>query len=398
MKEHQKHIKLTKPNTGNYGHNEWAIMGTSCSIIQKLAQDLIRNIPSRIDGTGSQYKTAYVDADHKAGDAGDDLAYSLQYTDKINFNRLDFQGKMTDFQQRSLFNEQDIILINGNHFQGKRQIIVLDPLKFESLSRKIDRLTQVDAFISLNTEGVEMPYFLKEKLNNWSEIPIFNLDETDKIADFIISNIAIPPINALILVGGKSTRMGRDKSQIEYHGKPQWQFMAEVLRGIEIPTPSGLRGLNLEVFISCREEQAAQFEGENLIFDTFTGLGPFGAIASAFRENPNTAWLVVACDLPLLNENTLKTLIENRKPSAIATTYRSPAPPTPQSGEGFPEPLITIWEPKSYVILLQFLTQGVSCPRKVLINSDTHIIDPSVPNDLMNVNTPEEMVLVKSEK
>ena len=377
MKEHQKHTKLTKPNTGNYGRNEWAIMGTSCSIIQKLAQDLVKNIPP-------QYKTAYVDADHKAGDAEEALAYSLQYTDKINFNRLDFQGKMTDFQQRSLFNEQDIILINGNHFQGNRQIIVLDINKFESLSRKLDRLTQVDAFIRLDTpeginEGVEIPDFLKEKLKNWSEIPVFNLNETDKIADFIISKIAIPPINALILVGGKSTRMGRDKSQIDYHGKPQWQFMADILRG-----------LGLEVFISCREEQATQFEGENLIFDSFTGLGPFGAIASAFRENPNAAWLVVACDLPLLNENTLKTLIENRKPSAIATTYRSP-----ESAEGFPEPLITIWEPKSYAILLQFLTQGVSCPRKVLINSDTHVIDPSVPEALMNVNTPEEMDLVK---
>ena len=382
MKEHQKHTKLTKPNTGNYGHNEWAIMGTSCSIIQKLAQDLVKNIPSQISGIGTQYKTAYVDADHKAGDADESLAYSLQYTDKINFNRLDFQGKMTDFQQRSLFNEQDIILINGNHFQGKRQIVVLDPHKFESLSRKLDRLTQVDAFIRLDTEGVEIPHFLKEKLNNWSEIPVFNLNEIDKIIDFIISKIVIPPINALILVGGKSTRMGRDKSQIDYHGKPQWQFMADILRG-----------LDLDVFISCREEQMAQYKGENLIFDTFTGLGPFGAIASAFRENPNTAWLVVACDLPLLNENTLKTLIENRKPSAIATTYRSPAPPTPQRVESFPEPLITIWEPKSYAILLQFLTQGVSCPRKVLINSDTHIIDPSVPESLMNVNTPEEMDL-----
>ena len=381
---HQKHTKLTKPNTGNYGRNEWAIMGTSCSIIQKLAQDLVKNLPSRIDGTGSQYKTAYVDADHKAGDSGEALPYSLQYTDKINFNRLDFQGKMTNFQQRSLFNEQDIVLINGNHFQGKRQIIVLDANKFESLSRKLDRLTQVDAFISLNTEGVSIPDFIKNQIPNWAEIPIFNLNETDKIADFLISNIDIPPINALILVGGKSTRMGRDKSQIDYHGKPQWQFMVDVLRG-----------LGLKVFISCREEQAAQFNGENLIFDSFTGLGPFGAIASAFRENPNTAWLVVACDLPLLNENTLKTLIENRKPSAIATTYRSPAPPTPQGGERFPEPLITIWEPKSYAILLQFLAQGVSCPRKVLINSDTHIIDPSVPEALMNVNTPEEMILVK---
>jgi molybdenum cofactor guanylyltransferase len=141
----------------------------------------------------------------------------------------------------------------------------------------------------------------------------------------------------------------------------------------------------LEVFLSCRQDQMGLYKNENLIVDTFTDLGPFGAILSAFRDNPNTAWLVVACDLPLLTENTIKTLMENRNPSAVATTYRSP-----ESEEGFPEPLITIWEPKSYAILLQFLAQGVSCPRKVLINSDTHIINPSVPEALMNVNTPEE--------
>ena len=65
--KHQKHTKLNKPNIGNYGRNEWAIMGTSCGIIQKLAQDLVNYIPP-------QYKTAYVDADHKASEAGEALA------------------------------------------------------------------------------------------------------------------------------------------------------------------------------------------------------------------------------------------------------------------------------------------------------------------------------------
>ena len=157
----------------------------------------------------------------------------------------------------------------------------------------------------------------------------------------------------------------------------------------EIPTDSGLRGLDLDVYISCREEQVPQYEGENVVADTFMDLGPYGAILSAFRENPNTAWLVVACDLPLLDKSTLENLIKNRNPSAVATTYRSP-----ESAEGFPEPLITIWEPKSYPILMQFLAQGFSCPRKVLINSDTHIIDPSVPEALTNVNTPDEMKMV----
>ncbi len=383
--KHQKHTKLTKPNIGQFARNEWAIIGTSCGNIQKLALSLNEKLPP-------QYKTAYVDADHKSGDEGESLPYFMAYTDKINFNRFDFNGKITDFQYRSFFNETDLVLINGNHFKGNRQIVVLDPKKFESLSRKLDKLTHVDAFLTIDVNArneATIPNFLKEHIKNWAEIPVFNIHETDKIFKFLIKNTAIPPISALILVGGKSTRMGRDKSQIDYHGQPQWAYMADVLRAIEIPTQSGLKGLDLEVFISCRDEQMPQYEGENVITDTFMDLGPYGAILSAFRENPNTAWLVVACDLPLLDKLTLENLIKNRNPSAVATTYRSP-----ESAEGFPEPLITIWEPKSYPILLQFLAQGFSCPRKVLINSDTHIIDPSVPEALTNVNTPEEMAKV----
>ena len=116
-----------------------------------------------------------------------------------------------------------------------------------------------------------------------------------------------------------------------------------------------------------------------------------GAILSAFRENPNAAWLVVACDLPLLDETTLNFLIKNRDTSKIATTFRSP-----ESKEGFPEPLITIWEPKSYPVLLQFLAQGISCPRKVLINSDVHVLDAPLPETLMNANTPDDKALAIS--
>ena len=58
------------------------------------------------------------------------------------------------------------------------------------------------------------------------------------------------------------------------------------------------------------------------------------------------------------------------------------------------EPLVTIWEPKSYPILLSYLAQGYSCPRKVLINSEVEIVE--VADELIcNVNTPEEFEQVK---
>ena len=62
----------------------------------------------------------------------------------------------------------------------------------------------------------------------------------------------------------------------------------------------------------------------------------------------------------------------------------------------FVEPLITIYEPKAYPVLLQYLAQGYSCPRKMLINSDVEIIE--VDDSLIrNINTPEEFELAKKE-
>lgn len=91
----------------------------------------------------------------------------------------------------------------------------------------------------------------------------------------------------------------------------------------------------------------------------------------------------MACDLPLLSPQTLPALAENRNPSKIATAFIN-------NESKFPEPLITIWEPKSYQLLLTFLGMGYSCPRKTLINADVQLLDPPDPQELMNANNPRQ--------
>lgn len=383
MKEkHQKHAKLTRPDVGNFARSEWAIVGTTCNNIQDLAKKIAEKWTP-------QYKIGYVDADHKAGDEGANLApFAAEYTDKIGFHRLDFDLKNgTPFQFRPLFNPVDITLVNGNHFAAKRQIVVLDPKKMVSLSRKLDKLTQVDLFLEIDTEGSDLDNFKKIAnidAEKWSNVPILSINDIDKITAFLASKIVVPTLKSLVLVGGKSQRMGVDKATLNYHGQPQSQFLVNILRG--------LRTLP---HLSCRAEQMSDFanltsENVPIIADTFLELGPFGAILSAFRHDPNAAWLVVACDLPLLDVETLDFLIKNRNLSAVATAFKSPDSKTP-----FPEPLITIWEPRAYPILLSFLAQGISCPRKVLINSDIELLN--VPNiaALSNVNTPEEKATIE---
>jgi molybdenum cofactor guanylyltransferase len=383
MKEkHQKHAKLTRPEVGNFARSEWAIMGTTCGTIQELAKKIAENWTP-------QYKVGYVDADHKSGDEGADLGhFSAEYTDKIGFHRFDFEQKVfSPFQFRPLFNDVDVVLVNGNHFTAARQIVVLDPKKMESLSRKLDRLTNVDLFINNGLDLTDFKAFAQiNDANKWSEIPVFNINEIDLISHYLALKINKPTIKSLILAGGKSQRMGINKATLNYHGKPQTEFLMDILRG-----------LNIEPHLSCRKEQAVDFimdlaaENVPIVTDTFLDLGPFGAILSAFRHDPNAAWLVIACDLPLLDAETLDFLIKNRNLSSIATAFKSP-----ESTDRFPEPLITIWEPRAYPILLSFLAQGISCPRKVLINSDTHLLDAPNLNALKNVNTPEEKEAVLS--
>ena len=137
---------------------------------------------------------------------------------------------------------------------------------------------------------------------------------------------------------------------------------------------------NIKTYLSVRAEQDVEIE--NKITDTFIGLGPFGAICSAFQQNPDSAWLVLATDVPFVNDEVIQQLLKHRNPSKVATTIKG-------KDKKFPEPLITIWEPKSYTLLLNYLAQGYSCPRKILINSDVEIVE--VDDDFIrNINTPEE--------
>lgn len=175
--------------------------------------------------------------------------------------------------------------------------------------------------------------------------------------------------------------MGHDKTVITWHGKEQRYYVADLLQQ-----------LCSRVYISCRKEQQAEIDSNyTTLPDTHEGIGPYGAILTAFEKQDDCAWLVVASDLPLLDRSILEYLIAHRNPSMIATTFQSPH-------DGLPEPLITIWEPASRDVLLTYLSEGFTCPRKTLIKSAEHVkmIQPPQPEKLLNTNTPEDAAQVKA--
>ncbi len=188
-------------------------------------------------------------------------------------------------------------------------------------------------------------------------------------------------LNGLVLAGGKSTRMGTDKGRLHWHGKEQRYYVADMLKT-----------LCEEVYISCRDaEQADEIKDYPTLIDTYTDIGPYAGILTAMDAQSDTGWLVVACDLPLLDEATLQQLVAQRDTLCMATTFKSPH-------DGLPEPLITIWEPGSGAVLRTMVSEGIKCPRKALMRHPERvkIILPDLAETLLNANTPEEAETVQT--
>lgn len=185
---------------------------------------------------------------------------------------------------------------------------------------------------------------------------------------------SIAKLYGLVLSGGKSTRMGTDKGLIKYHGVPQREYLYELLNQVCEKT-----------FISLREEQKAELpEALKTIVDLNEFRGPYNGLLSAHKKYPDAAWLVLACDLPLMDLDALKELISQRDSTKQATAFAL-------KGNPLPEPLCAIWEPHALQQSIAYLESGNgTCPRKYLINHDTKLVFPAYERVLLNANSKEE--------
>lgn len=364
-KKHQKHTNLTRKHNDNYAVNEVVILGAKCGIIE----DIVIKVSEQL----SEYKLAYFDASHAKDIAKNNIStYTFHHEGNLQITSSSYINK---FEQRLQFSQYDFVFVNGNHYPGAKQILILDPEKEASIQKRIDQITNIQFVIKLDAKT---PFFdcLKEKFPNIENITSYTIEEVDEIANHVKSLVQehIAPVKGLVLTGGKSTRMGTDKSELNYFGKPQKEYAKELLD----------KHL-AETFYSVQNKS----NKSNEIHDTFLNLGPFGGICSAFQKDPNSAWLVLATDVPFVDNKLIELLLSKRNPSKVATAIKG-------KGKQFPEPLITIYEPKAYTKLLQYLAQGYSCPRKMLINSEVEIVEVD-DNLIRNINTPEEFEVAKKE-
>jgi molybdopterin-guanine dinucleotide biosynthesis protein A len=182
-------------------------------------------------------------------------------------------------------------------------------------------------------------------------------------------------LHGLVLAGGRSTRMGSDKALLAFGARPQLDLCFELL------------GRHCaKVFVSTRRGLARP--GFPVIEDTVENIGPMAGIVAALEHDPAAPWLILACDLPYVDDATLAFLIAHRNPAKWATAFLS-------SHDGLPEPLCAIYEPGLLSSLKDFVGQGMYCPRKALIRSDVERLALPDPRALDNINTRAEFDAAK---
>ncbi len=111
-------------------------------------------------------------------------------------------------------------------------------------------------------------------------------------------------ITAVLLAGGESRRMGRDKATLLFHGKPLWQIQLELLRRLK---PA-------EILVSARTDPSWRPADVQFVADDLPSRGPLSGIAASLPQVHTAHLLALAMDMPFMSESYLHYLCDQIEP------------------------------------------------------------------------------------
>jgi len=193
------------------------------------------------------------------------------------------------------------------------------------------------------------------------------------------------PVSAIIQAGGQSRRMGTDKALIDYHGRP---ILAHVI--------DTLRQLSDDVLVVSNRSDvygpiAAPLDAR-LVPDYNPPSGPLGGIAAGLVAMKHDLALVVACDMPFLNLDLIRYLIERATDFDVVV---------PQTGDQY-EPLHAVYRRSCLVAIQRRLANNErrvisffqDMRLSVVSEAEWRVIDPTG-RSVANLNTPADLTLLK---
>lgn len=110
--------------------------------------------------------------------------------------------------------------------------------------------------------------------------------------------ILSPEIEAFVLAGGKSSRMGRDKGLMPVNGKPMISYVLQALEETGLP-----------VKIIANNPEYEKF-GLPVCGDIVKEKGPMGGLWTAFNNTEAEVVLLLSCDMPFMNAEAINLIVE----------------------------------------------------------------------------------------
>ncbi|MEA4895671.1 MAG: molybdenum cofactor guanylyltransferase [Oscillospiraceae bacterium] len=187
---------------------------------------------------------------------------------------------------------------------------------------------------------------------------------------------------AVILDGGKSRRMGRDKAELMIAGKTFLEHIAGELGDFE------------ELMISVNSTEKYPHTKYKIVTDIYTDCGPMSGIHAALSVCDSDVLLVVSCDLPLFRSELGIYLREQLSADLDAVV--------PVTSDGRIHPLCAVYHKRTVPIFKKYLDAGNYKILEAFKSMRVKFIPldrtPCSEKWLQNVNTPEEYEALCAQK
>ncbi len=190
-------------------------------------------------------------------------------------------------------------------------------------------------------------------------------------------------ITGILLSGGKSSRMGKEKGNIKIGNYFMYQYPLRVLESLCDEILISTCG-NLEM-----EENYEQ------ICDEVPNIGPIGGLYTCLKRSSNELNIVLSYDLPMVNEDLFKDLLKSRDQFDIIL---------PALKEGNPEPLCGIYKKSTQDVFGKMIDRKVYAVRKALplVRSKIIVLEETSPffraDIFLNINRETDLKDLHIEK
>jgi molybdopterin-guanine dinucleotide biosynthesis protein A len=180
-------------------------------------------------------------------------------------------------------------------------------------------------------------------------------------------------ICGVVLMGGLSQRMGRDKSMIDFDNEKLYVRAARTLSG-----------LVSDVYLSVNEIQATANNYEWLVItDKWAGEGPLSGVISAF-DALQKPLLILACDMPSVEAEDMKCLLDMYMSSQKTTMFFN-------NISGRPEPLASVWSTEDLAGLKDYFHAGGRSFKGYLAQNPCNFMTHQDIMIFRNLNSPDDL-------